>query len=58
METIEVVESDKGWTVKHGARILFIDTVKERTLRTAQAISDTLFDEGVRRQVVLVRQDS
>ena len=58
METIEVVESDKGWTVRHGARILFIDTVKERTLRTAQVISETLFDEGVRRQVILVRQGS
>jgi hypothetical protein len=58
METIEVVESDKGWTVRHGARVLFIDTVKERTLQTAQAISDSLFDEGVRRQVVLIRQDS
>ena len=57
METIEVVESEKGWTVRHGARILFIDTVKERTFRAAQAISDTLFDEGVRRQIVLVRQD-
>jgi len=58
METIEVVESDKGWTVRHGARVLFIDTVKERTLQTAQAISDSLFAEGVRRQVVLIRQDS
>jgi hypothetical protein len=58
METIEVVESDKGWTVKHGAKVLFIDTVEERTFQTALAISHTLFDEGVRTQVVLVRQDN
>lgn len=58
METIEVVEGEKGWTVRHGARILFTDTVEERTFRTALAISNILFDEGVRAQVVLVRQDS
>ncbi len=46
----------KGWTVKHGARVLFIDTVEERTFQTALAISHTLFDEGVRTQVVLIRQ--
>ena len=58
MEIIEVVEGEKGWTVKHGARILFIDTVEERTFQTALAISNTLFDEGVRSQVVLVRKDN
>ncbi len=54
METIEVVEDEKGWTVRHGNQILFIDTVEERTFKTALAISHTLFDEGVRTQVVLV----
>lgn len=58
METIEVIQGDNGWTVKHGARVLFIDTVEERTYQTALAISHTLFDDGVRAQVVLVRQDS
>jgi hypothetical protein len=58
METIEIVEGEKGWTVRHGARILFIDTVEARTFQTALAISNTLFDEGVRAQVVLIRQDS
>ena len=58
METIEVVEDEKGWTVKHHGRILFIDTVEERTFRTALAISNTLFDEGVRAQVVLIRRDN
>jgi len=58
METIEVVEDEKGWTVKHGSRVLFIDTVEERSFQTALAISNTLFDEGVRAQVVLVRQDN
>lgn len=56
METIEVVEGEKGWTVKHRARVLFIDTVEERTFQTALAISHTLFDEGVPTQVVLIRQ--
>ena len=54
METIEVVEDEKGWTVRHGSRVLFIDTVEERTFKTALAISYTLFDEGVRSQVVLI----
>jgi len=58
METIEVVEDEKGWTVRHGDRILFMDTVEERTFQTALAISNTLFDEGVRAQVVLIRQDN
>jgi hypothetical protein len=58
METIEVIQGDNGWTVKHGARILFIDTVEERTYQTALAISHALFDEGVRTQVVLVRRDN
>lgn len=58
METIEVVEGDKGWTVRHRTRILFIDTVEERTFQTALAISHTLFDEGVRTQVVLIRRDN
>jgi hypothetical protein len=58
METIEVVEDEKGWTVKHGGRVLFIDTVEERTFQTALAISHTLFDQGVRTQVVLIRQDN
>ena len=58
METIEVVEGDKGWTVKHRARVLFIDTVEERTFQTALAISHTLFDEGVPTQVVLIRQSN
>ena len=58
METIVVVEDDKGWTVKHGERVLFSDTVEERTFQAALAISDTLFDEGVRAQVVLVRRDN
>jgi hypothetical protein len=57
METIEVIEDDKGWTVKHGSRVLFMDTVEERTFQTALAISNTLFDKGVRTQVVLVRRD-
>jgi hypothetical protein len=56
MEIIEVVEDERGWTVKHGAQILFIDTVEERTFQTALAISHTLFDEGVRAHVVLVRK--
>jgi hypothetical protein len=58
METIEVVEGEKGWTVKHRARVLFIDTVEERTFQTALAISHTLFDEGVQSQVVLIRQNN
>jgi len=58
METIEVVEGDKGWTVRHRARVLFIDTVEERTFQTALAISHTLFDEGVPTQVVLIRQSN
>jgi hypothetical protein len=58
METIEVVEGEKGWTVKHRARVLFIDTVEERTFQTALAISNTLFDEGVQTQVVLIRQNN
>jgi hypothetical protein len=58
METIEVIEGEGSWTVKHGDRILFIDTVEARTFQTALAISNTLFDEGVRTQVVLVRLDS
>ena len=56
METIEVVEGEGGWTVKHGTRVLFIDTVEERTFQTALAISHTLFDEGVPTQVILIRQ--
>jgi hypothetical protein len=56
METIEIVEDEKGWTVMHGARVLFIDTIEERTFQTALAISHTLFDEGVPTQVVLVRK--
>jgi hypothetical protein len=44
--------------VKHGGQILFIDTIEERTLQTALAISHTLFDESVRTQVVLVRKDN
>ena len=57
METIEIVEGEKNWTVRHGTRVLFIDTVEERTFRTALAISRTLFDESVRAQVVLIRRD-
>ncbi|KQY28212.1 hypothetical protein ASD21_16440 [Caulobacter sp. Root1455] len=56
METIEVVEDEKGWTVRHGAQVLFTDTVEERTFQTALAISHTLFDKGVPTQVVLVRK--
>lgn len=56
METIEIVEGEKSWTVRHGTRVLFIDTVRERTLRTALAISRTLFDDA-RAQVVLIRRD-
>jgi hypothetical protein len=37
--------------------VLFIDTVEERTLRTALAIGRTLFDEGAPAQVVLIRRD-
>ncbi|CAN5238894.1 hypothetical protein BH10PSE3_BH10PSE3_36000 [soil metagenome] len=58
METIEVVEGEKGWTVRHGSQVLFIDTLEERTFQTALAISNTLFDEGVHAQVVLIRQDN
>ena len=57
METIEIVEDEKGWTVRHGAQVLFIDTVEQRTFQTAVAISRTLFDDGVRSQVVLIRRD-
>lgn len=57
-ETIEVVQDEKGWTVKHGSRVPFIDTVEERSFQTALAISNTLFDEGVRAQVVLIRRDN
>jgi hypothetical protein len=57
METIEVIEGEDSWTVKHGDRVLFIDTVEERTFQTALAISNTLFD-GVPAQVVRVRQHS
>jgi len=57
METIEVVEDERGWTVKHGSQVLFIDTVEERTFQTALAISHTLFDKGVPTQVVLVRKN-
>ena len=56
METIEIVEDENGWTVKHGAQVLFLDTVEERTFQTALAISHTLFDDGVPTQVVLVRK--
>lgn len=58
METIEVVEDETGWTVKHGSKVLFTDTVEERTFQAALAISNTLFDQGVRTQVVLVRNDN
>lgn len=58
METIEVVEDEKGWTVKHGTRVLFTDTVEARTFQAALAISHTLFDDGVRSQVVLIRNDN
>jgi hypothetical protein len=57
METIEIVEGEKNWTVRYGTRVLFIDTVEERTLRTALAISRILFDEGVPARVVLIRRD-
>jgi hypothetical protein len=58
METIEVVEGEHGWTVRHGERVLFTDVIEERTFQTALAISSTLFDEGVPSQVVLIRLDS
>jgi len=57
METIEVVEDEKGWTVRHGSEVLFTDTVEERTFQAALAISHTLFDKDVDTQVVLVRRD-
>jgi hypothetical protein len=57
MQTIEVIEGEDGWTVRQGTRILFTDTVEERSFRAALAISDALFDEGVPAQVVLVRLD-
>lgn len=57
METIEVIEGEDGWTVRQGTRILFTDTVEERSFQAALAISDALFDEGVAAQVVLVRLD-
>ncbi len=58
MKTIEVVQGEHGWTVRHGAQILFIDSVEERSFQAALAISSTLFDKGVPAQVVLVRLDS
>ena len=58
METIEIVEGADGWTVRRGAEVLFIDTVEERTFQTALAISNSLFEDGVQTQVVLVRLDS
>lgn len=58
METIEVVEDETGWTVKHRDHVLFMDTIEERTFQAALAISGTLFDEGVRAQVVLIRRDN
>lgn len=58
METIEVVEEEHGWTVRHGTNILFIDTVEERSFRTALEISNTMFEEGVRAQVILTRRDN
>ncbi len=58
METIEVVEGQDGWTVKQGSRVLFTDTVEERSFRAALAISDAMFDEGLPTQVVLVRLNS
>ncbi len=58
METIEVIEGEHGWTVKHGAQVLFIDSVEARSFQAALAISSTLFDKGVAAQVVLVRLDS
>jgi hypothetical protein len=58
METLEVVEQERGWVVKHGTEILFIDPVEARSFRTALEISNTMFDEGVRAQVILIRQDN
>ena len=58
METIEVIEGDEGWTVKNGSRILFTDTVEERTFQAALAISDAMFEEGVPAQVILIRLHS
>lgn len=58
METIEVIEGENGWTVRRGDRVLFTDTVEERSFQAALAISDALFDEGVPAQVILVRLDS
>ena len=58
MKTIEFVRGEQGWTVKHGAQILFFDPVEERSFQAALAISSTLFDKCVPAQVVLVRLDS
>ena len=58
IETIEIVESQNDWTVKHGPRVLFTDTVEDRPFRAARAISDPMFDEGLSSQVILVRLQS
>ena len=58
MQTIEVIEGDGGWTVRNGSRVLFTDTVKERTFRAALAISDAMLDDGVPTLVVLIRLDA
>lgn len=58
MQTIEVIEGDSGWTVRNGSRVLFTDTVEERTFRAALAISDAMLDDGVPTLVVLIRLDA
>ena len=58
METIEVIEGEPGWTVRNGSRVLFTDTVEDRTFRAALAISDAMADEGVPTQLVLIRLDA
>jgi hypothetical protein len=58
MQTIEVIEGDGGWTVRNGSRVLFTDTVEDRTFRAALAISDAMLDDGVPTLVVLIRLDA
>lgn len=58
MQTIEVIEGDGGWTVRNGSRVLFTDTIEERTFRAALAISDAMLDDGVPTLVVLIRLDA
>ena len=58
IETIEMVESQNGWTAKPGPRVLFTDTFEDKPFRAALAISNPMFDDGLSSQLILIRLQS